>query len=204
MKLFPAPFLVSNIMEPVFKKVYIILHTNSDGSTTDMGEANDLDALQKLYDTLNENIVISIIDSLKRGDTTPFIPKLKLRIRYCGKSGIYLPTPPSEPAMNLTNTHDDFFRYFEKYRRSLYRDRALHLEMTNLLLAAIREVPAVRDKIRSDEHNWFKEQVATSKANGTPVIVRSFPKFKSHEYLEKLLKDSENALQVLVAASDKS
>jgi hypothetical protein len=173
------------------------MHTNVDGSTSEMGEANDQESLQLLYDALNETIVLMIIDSLKRGPSTIFVPKTKLRIRYCNKAGIYLQNIAAEPMGSLVNTHDEFFRYFEKYKRNLYGDRAINQEMTTVLLKTLKEELAVREQIRKDEHNWFTEQVAISKATNAPMIVRSFPKFKSHEYLEKLLADSQKALRIL-------
>ena len=190
-------------MEGIFKKVYVILHTNPDGSTTDMGEANDQEALQKLYDTLNETVVLSIIDGIKNGKPISHVPKSKLRIRYCTKNGVYLQNIATEPVLNLTNTHDEFFRYYQEYKRSLYGDRAINLKVTDTLLMAIKEIPTIRQQIALDERTWFDKQLATSKENGTPLIVNTFPKFKSHEFLDYLLKQVQDALQVLTAASGK-
>jgi hypothetical protein len=101
------------------------------------------------------------------------------------------------------NTHDEFFRYFEKYKRNLYGDRAVNQEFANTLIKAMKEEPVVREQIRTDEKNWFADQVASSKANKTPIIISSFPKFSSHEQLNRILKESEAALKGLVF-SDKS
>lgn len=191
-------------METVYKKVYVLLHTNPDGSTTDMGEANDQDSLQKLYDALNDTLVLKIIDSLKTNNSALFVPKTRLRVRCCNKSGVYVQNAANEPVLNLVNTHDDFFRYFEKYKRSLYGDRGINKEMADTLLRSFKEEPVLHDQIRLDESNWFKEQVATSRANNLPIIVRSYPKFPSHERLEALQKGRELALQVLSGASQKS
>lgn len=191
-------------MDGVFKKVYVILHTNPDGSTTDMGEANDQESLQKLYDTLNETIVLSIIDGIKSKNPISHVPKSKLRIRYCSKNGVYLQNLATEPVLNLTNTHDEFFRYYQEYKRSLYGDRAINLKVADMLLVAIKEIPTVRQQIMIDERTWFDEQLAISKNNKTPLIVHTFPKFKSHERHEYLGKQVQEALQVLISASDKS
>jgi len=168
-----------------------------------MGEANDSEALQSLYDTLNETIVLKLIENIKQDIPTPFVPKTKLRIRYCGKNGVYLQNIATEPVNNLINTHDEFFRYFEKYKRNLYRDRAINKDMADVLMQALKEEQVVRERIRSEEHTWFAEQVAISKANKTPLIIRSFPKFVSQEYLKNLLEESEGALKGLIF-SDKS
>jgi hypothetical protein len=190
-------------MEGVFKKVYVLLHTTPDGSTTEMGEANDQEGLQKLYDALNETLVLTTIEAMKKEGTPLFLPKTKLRIRYCSKNGVYLQNVATEPVNNLVNTHDEFFRYFEKYKRNLYGDRAINQDFANTLLKAMKEEPVIREQIRTDEKNWFADQVASSKANKTPIIISSFPKFSSHEHLNRILKESEAALKGLVF-SDKS
>ncbi len=184
-------------METIFRRVYILLHVAADESSTEMGEAHSISDLQILYDTLNEAIVLSIIDSLKRIGTTPVVPKSKLRIKYCDKSGRYIQNVPQEPNATLTNIHDDFFRYFQAHKRSLYSDRALNQEMANTVLKALKGEQAIRNQIRTHEHEWFKEQVAMSKANGTPVLVGSFPKFKSYEDLEVLMREAKQALETL-------
>jgi hypothetical protein len=191
-------------MESVFKKIYVLLHTTADGSTTDMGEANDPEALQKLYDTLNDSLVLTIIDSLKRDAPIPFVPKTKLRMRYCSKNGVYLQNIATEPLTNLVNTHDDFFRYFEKYKRSLYGDRAINKEMADTLLKAIKDEPLIQEQIRMDERCWFNDQIALSRKNGTPMIVHTFPKFMSHERLDALKKAREIALEILSTDSNKN
>jgi hypothetical protein len=187
-------------MDSVFKKVYVLLHTTPDGSTSEMGEANDQEGLQRLYDTLNDNIVFMIIDSLKRDAPSPFVPKTKLRIRYCNINGLYLQNVATEPLSNLVNTHDDFFRYFEKYKRNLYGDRAVNQEMANILLKTAKEESSVRMQISKDEQTWFKEQMSDFKSRNVPMIFTSFPRFKSHEYLDKLLADSKRALEELSVA----
>jgi len=184
-------------MESVFKRVYVLLHTTADGSTTEMGEANDQEGLQRLYDTLNDNLVFMIIDSVKREAPTTFVPKTKLRMRYCSMNGVYLQNIAAEPVSNLVNTHDDFFRYFEKYKRNLYGDRAVNQEMTNILLKTLKEEASVRMQIGKDEQTWFKEKMEDFKSRNAPMIFTSFPRFKSHEYLDKLLADSKRALEEL-------
>jgi hypothetical protein len=187
-------------MESVFKRVYVLLHTTPDGSTIEMGEANDQEGLQRLYDTLNDNIVFTVIDSLKREAATPFVPKTKLRMRYCSMNGVYLQNIATEPVNNLVNTHEDFFRYFEKYKRNLYGDRAVNEEMTSVLLKALKEESSVRQQIGKDEQTWFKERISEFKSKNLPMIFTSFPRFKSHEYLDKLLADSKRALEELSSA----
>ena len=178
-----------------------MLHVAPDESIVEMGEAQSVADLQILYDTLNEALVLSIIDALKRSATTPVIPKTKLRIKYCDKNGRYIPNAPLEPNATLTNIHDDFFRYFQAHKRSLYSDRALNQEMANMLLKALKEEHIIRTQIRTNEHEWYKEQLAISKANGTPLIISAFPKSTSHENLDALLTGAQQALQGLQSLS---
>jgi len=191
-------------MDIVFKKVYVLLHTNADGSTTDMGEANDHQTLQALYDDLNDALVMSIIEGVVKGNLITHVPKTKLRMRYCSKNGVYLQNIATEPVSNLVNNHDDFFRYYQEYKRSLYNDRSINKEMADTLLMVLKESPKVLSQIRSDEQNWFSEQMAISKKNGTPMIVHSYPRFKSHELQGELETRMKAALQVLSAADKKN
>ena len=188
-------------MENIFRRVYVMLHVAPDESIVEMGEAHSVADLQVLYDTLNEALVLSVIDALKRGATTPVIPKTKLRIKYCDKNGRYIPNAPQEANATLTNVHDDFFRYFQAHKRSLYSDRALNQEMANMLLKALKEEQIIRNQIRTNEHEWFKVQVATAKANGLPVIISAFPKSTSHDNLDALLTGAQQALQGLQSLS---
>ena len=76
--------------------------------------------------------------------------------------------------------------------------------MADTLLKVFKEEPVIREQIQQDETCWFKEQLAISKAKSMPIIVRSYPKFTSHERLEVLEKGRELALQILLGASNKS
>ena len=189
-------------MSVACRTIYILRHNSGSADRLsghleykDVGEAETIAGLQRIYDILLDSLVESI---RRRRPLAKDIPNITIVKKCLDMFGFYVTdTTGPTPLSTLENVHGDFFKYLTAYTRDLYKDRMADRAAATILLDAIEKKGDLRREIDSFERTWFEEQRAAAAKKGVGLVMPRYPVCPTSAELSTLIANTGDALQIL-------